>query len=106
MKVYKIVNGLIGSEVWKFGSLQNCKLTDKSGSLDVYKIVNGPIGLEVWKFGRLHIVCDGDTSKGLEVYKSTGLHVVCDDDKSGSLGVYKLCVMMISLEVWRCTNCV
>ena len=30
---------------------------------------------------------------------------MCDDDKFGSLEVYKLCVMMISLEVWKFTNC-
>ena len=27
------------------------------------------------------------------------------DDKFGSLEVYKLCMMMISLEVWKFTNC-
>ena len=26
---------------------------------------------------------------------------MCDDDKFGSLEVYTLCVMMISLEVWK-----
>ena len=26
---------------------------------------------------------------------------MCDDDKFGSLQVYTLCVMMISLEVWK-----
>ena len=26
---------------------------------------------------------------------------MCDDDKFGSLEVYILCVMMISLEVWK-----
>jgi hypothetical protein len=40
-------------EVWKFGSLQNCKWTDKFGSLEVCKIANGPISLEVWKFAKL-----------------------------------------------------
>ena len=29
-----------------------------------------------------------------------------DDDQFGSLEVYMLCVMMMSLEVWRFTHCV
>ena len=65
METYKVVNGLISLEVWKFGSLRNCKWTDKFGSLEV----------------------------------------VCDD-KFKSLEVYKLCVVMISLEVYKFTCCV
>ena len=29
---------------------------------------------------------------------------MCDDDKFGRLGVYKLCVMLISLIVWKFTK--
>ena len=38
-----------------------------------------------------------------------GLHTVCDDDKSlksTKFEVYTLCVMVISLEVWKFTCCV
>ena len=30
--------------------------------------------------------------------------MVCDDDKYGRLQVHMLCVMMISLEVWKVTH--
>ena len=42
----------------------------------------------------------------LEVSRFGRLHVVCDVDKSGGLEVEMLCVMLISLEVWKSTHCV
>ena len=56
-----------------FGSLQNCKRTDKIGNLEVYKIANGLISLEVWKFGRLQNCEWTDKFGSLEVWTFTKL---------------------------------
>ena len=40
---------------------------------------------------------------GLEVRKYRTLRIVCGDNKFGGSGAYTLCMMMISLEVWRLT---
>ena len=43
-------------------------------------------------------MCDDDNFGSLEV------HTLGDDDRFGGLQVHTLCVMMISLEVWRFTH--
>ena len=108
LDVYKIVNGPVSSEVWKFGSLQNCKLTDKFGSLEVYKDANGPIYLEFWRFGRLQIVCDDDTFGGLEDCILCAMTIGLGVWKSTSLQAYMSCagVEFGSFEVWGFTHCV
>ena len=76
LEVYTLCVMMISLEVWMFGSVQNCKWTNKFGNLEVYKIVNGPISLEVWKLLislEVHIVCDDDKFGSLEVSKCTEL---------------------------------
>ena len=60
---------MIRLEVWKSGSLRNCKWTDKFGSLEVYKIVNGLTSLEVWAFGSLQNLKWTDKFGSFEVSK-------------------------------------
>ena len=46
------------------------------------------------------------TIGSFEVWRFGSLHIVCDVDKFGNSRVCMLRVMMISLEVWKFTNCV